>query len=142
MKSDKRSSFEGMRYGGDLHEVDRKIIDKNNLTLKAWDGASKEFQTKTWDGSKSFSKDKLNTPEFITRAKGIQTEEWKDSSKAYNTSRSDFEGQQWADGHKQVSVYTNSDIEKKRESTEKPSIMSLKEYQQKTIEETRTIMGR
>ena len=69
MVSQKRSSFEGLRYSGNTSQIEKKAFETASFEKKKFDGASTRFETKKWDGIKSFTDDKLETPDFIARAK-------------------------------------------------------------------------
>lgn len=90
MVSQKRSSFEGLRYSGNTSQIEKKAFETASFEKKKFDGASTRFETKKWDGIKSFTDDKLETPDFIARARGVNTHSWQDASKQYATQQSDF----------------------------------------------------
>ena len=94
------------------------------------------------DGIKSFTDDKLETPDFIARARGVNTHSWQDASKQYATQQSDFHGRSWKDADKRLGRTVNRDIEAKRQSFGQPTIMSARQAQAHTIQETREMMGR
>ena len=94
------------------------------------------------DGIKSFTDDKLETPDFIARAKGVNTHSWQDASKQYATQQSDFHGRSWKEADKRFDRTVNRDIEAKRQSFGQPTIMSARQAQAHTIQETREMMGR
>ncbi len=142
MVSDKRSSFEGVNYNGNLSQIEKKAFTTSVFGKKKFEGASSKFETKSWDGVKSFTDGKLETPDFITQAKGIKTRAWQDASKQYATQRSDLQGRAWAEANKRLEHSFNQDIENKRNSFGKPTIMSTNQAQAKTIQETREMMGR
>ena len=131
MVSQKRSSFEGLRYSGNTSQIEKKAFETASFEKKKFDGASTRFETKKWDGIKSFTDDKLETPDFIARARGVNTHSWQDASKQYATQQSDFHGRT-----------VNRDIEAKRQSFGQPTIMSARQAQAHTIQETREMMGR
>lgn len=70
MVSQKRSSFEGLRYSGNTSQIEKKAFETASFEKKKFDGASTRFETKKWDGIKSFTDDKLETPDFIARCQG------------------------------------------------------------------------
>ena len=142
MVSQKRSSFEGLRYSGNTSQIEKKALETASFEKKKFDGASTRFETKKWDGIKSFTDDKLETPDFIARAKGVNTHSWQDASKQYATQQSDFHGRSWKDADKRLGHTVNRDIEAKRQSFGQPTIMSARQAQAHTIQETREMMGR
>lgn len=142
MVSDKRSSFEGLRYNGDTSGFEKKAFATTAFEKKKFDGASTKFETKQWDGVKSFTEGKLDTPDFIAHAKGVNTPSWQDGAKQYATRQSGFQEQAWKDAEKKVAHTVNRDIEAKRNSIEQPSIMNARQAQARTIQETREMMGR
>ena len=142
MVSQKRSSFEGLRYSGNTSQIEKKAFETASFEKKKFDGASTRFETKKWDGIKSFTDDKLETPDFIARAKGVNTHSWQDASKQYATQQSDFHGRSWKEADKRFDRTVNRDIEAKRQSFGQPTIMSARQAQAHTIQETREMMGR
>ena len=115
MVSQKRSSFEGLRYSGNTSQIEKKAFETASFEKKKFDGASTRFETKKWDGIKSFADDKLETPDFIAS--------WKEADKRFDRT-------------------VNRDIEAKRQSFGQPTIMSARQAQAHTIQETREMMGR
>lgn len=142
MVSQKRSSFEGLRYNGDTSQLEKKAFETTAFEKKKFDGASTQFETKKWDGVKSFTEGKMDTPDFIAHAKGVNTRSWQDASKQYATGKSDLEGRTWKGADKHLDRTVNKDIEARRQSFEQPSIMSARQAQARTIQETREMMGR
>ena len=120
----------------------KKAFETASFEKKKFDGASTRFETKKWDGIKSFTDDKLETPDFIARARGVNTHSWQDASKQYATQQSDFHGRSWKDADKRLGRTVNRDIEAKRQSFGQPTIMSARQAQAHTIQETREMMGR
>lgn len=90
MVSQKRSSFEGLRYNGDMSQFEKKAFETTAFEKKKFDGAATQFETRKWDGVKSFTDGKLETPDFIARAKGVNTQSWQDASKQYATQHPTF----------------------------------------------------
>lgn len=115
----------------------KRLLKPHPLKKKKFDGASTRFETKKWDGIKSFTDDKLETPDFIARAKGVNTHSWQDASKQYATQQSDFHGRSWKEADKRFDRTVNRDIEAKRQSFGQPTIMSARQAQAHTIQETR-----
>lgn len=142
MVSDKRSSFEGYRYSGDTSEIAKKAFATTEFEKKRFDGASSKFETKTWDGIKAFKNGKMETPDFIAHAKGVNTPAWQDSGKEYATRKAEFQGRSWKEADRQIGREVNQNIEDKRKSFQQPSMMNVKEAQARTIQETREMMGR
>lgn len=142
MVSDKRSSFEGLRYNGDTSEFQKKAFATTAFEKKKFEGASAKFETRQWDGVKSFTEGKMDTPDFIAHARGVKTESWEEASKQYATRKSDFQEHAWKDAGKQVAHTINQDIEAKRQNFEQPAIMNARQAQARTIQETREMMGR
>lgn len=142
MVSQKRSSFEGLRYNGDMSQIEKKAFQTTAFEKKQFDGASTRFETKTWDGVKSFTDGKLETPDFITHAKGVNTHSWQEASKQYATQQSDFQGRSWKEADKHLGHTINHDVETKRQNFGQPAIMSARQSQARTIQETREMMGR
>ena len=142
MVSQKRSSFEGVRYSDNSSQIEKKVFEPAAFEKKKFDGASTRFETKKWDGIKSFTDDTLETPDFITRAKGVNTYSWQNASKQYATRQSDFQGRAWEKADKHLDRTVNKDIEAKRQSFGQPTIMSSRQAQAHTIQETREMMGR
>lgn len=70
MVSQKRSSFEGLRYNGDMSQFEKKAFETTAFEKKKFDGAATQFETRKWDGVKSFTDGKLETPDFIARGQG------------------------------------------------------------------------
>ena len=52
MVSQKRSSFEGLRYSGNTSQIEKKAFETASFEKKKFDGASTRFETKKWDGIK------------------------------------------------------------------------------------------
>ena len=50
MVSQKRSSFEGLRYSGNTSQIEKKAFETASFEKKKFDGASTRFETKKWDG--------------------------------------------------------------------------------------------
>ena len=123
-------------------QIEKKAFETASFEKKKFDGASTRFETKKWDGIKSFTDDKLETPDFIARAKGVNTHSWQDASKQYATQQSDFHGRSWKEADKRFDRTVNRDIEAKRQSFGQPTIMSARQAQAHTIQETREMMGR
>lgn len=142
MVSQKRSSFEGFRYNGDMSQVEKKAFETTAFEKKKFDGAAAKFETKKWDGVKSFTEGKLETPDFIAHAKGMNTQSWQDASKQYATQQSDLQGRSWKEADKHLGRTINRDIETKRKNFEQPTMMSARQAQARTIQETREMMGR
>ena len=142
MVSQKRSSFEGLRYNGDMSQFEKKAFETTAFEKKKFDGAATQFETRKWDGVKSFTDGKLETPDFIARAKGVNTQSWQDASKQYATQQSDLQGRSWKEADKHLGRTVNRDIEAKRQSFEQPTMMSARQAQARTIQETREMMGR
>lgn len=142
MISEKRSSFEGIRYDGDTNAIDKKVFDKKEYEHKMFDGGNTKYETKSWDGVKNFTDPNLKTPEFITQAKNNFRKDWSNSSKKFETSTSDFQNKTWADGTKKFDHTLYKDVINKRKSFRQPDIISTKNSQAKSIEETRAMMGR
>lgn len=142
MVSQKRSPFEGLRYSGDTSQIEKKAFATNGFEKKQFDGASTRFETKKWDGIKSFTDGNLETPDFIAHAKGVNTASWQDAAKQYATRKAEIQEHTWKDADKQFSRTVNRDIEARRKSFEQPSIMNMREAQARTIKETREMMGR
>lgn len=140
--SEKRSSFEGQRYDGNTSEVERKAFETKAFDKKEFADAKNRFDTKTWDGAKSFTDGKMDTPAFITQAKGVETRSWQEASKQYATRTAEQQGLQWSDAGKKMSYGVNQDIEAKRKSFTQPNIINARESQARTIQETREMMGR
>ncbi len=78
----------------------------------------------------------------IARAKGVNTQSWQDASKQYATQQSDLQGRSWKEADKHLGRTVNRDIEAKRQSFEQPTMMSARQAQARTIQETREMMGR
>lgn len=142
MVSDRRSSFEGLRYNGDTSEFEKKAFATTAFEKKKFEGASSKFETRQWDGVKSFTEGKMDTPDFIAHARGVNTQTWEGASKQYATRKSDFQEHAWKDAGKQVAHTANQDIETKRQNFEQPAIMNARQAQARTIQETREMMGR
>lgn len=94
------------------------------------------------DGAKSFMDGKTEVPDFIAHAKGVNTRSWQDASKQYATRKAEIQGRTWKEADKQFSHEINRDIDARRKSFEQPSMMSIREAQAHTIQETREMMGR
>lgn len=75
-------------------------------------------------------------------ARGVNTHSWQDASKQYATQQSDFHGRSWKNADKRLGRTVNRDIEAKRQSFGQPTIMSARQAQAHTIQETREMMGR
>lgn len=142
MVSTKRSSFEGNKYSDTSSNFEKKAFETTAYEKKAFDGAKNKFETKNWDGAKSFADGKLDTPDFITHAKGVNVQPWQEGSRQYATRTAEQQGQTWKDAGKAVDHKMNRDIEAKRSSFTQPSILSTREAQARTIKETREMMGR
>ncbi|MFR1412048.1 MAG: hypothetical protein ACLSUW_06925 [Akkermansia sp.] len=69
--------------------------------LKKIDGASTRFETKKWDGIKSFTDDKLET-RTSSPTPGSKYPPWQDASKQYATQQSDFHGRSWKEADKRL----------------------------------------
>ena len=142
MVSEKRSSFEGRRYGGEISSVEKKALETSGFEKKQFDGAGTRFETKKWDGTKSFMDGKTEVPDFIAHAKGVNTGTWQDATKQYAMRKAEIQGRTWKEADKQFGHEINRDIDAKRKNFEQPSMMSIREAQAHTIQETREMMGR
>ena len=109
---------------------------------KQFDGAGTRFETKKWDGTKSFMDGKTEVPDFIAHAKGVNTGTWQDATKQYAMRKAEIQGRTWKEADKQFGHEINRDIDAKRKNFEQPSMMSIREAQAHTIQETREMMGR
>ncbi len=142
MVSDKRSSFEGRKYGGDTSAVDKKAYATNQVERKQFDGRDTKYATKSWDGVKAYDGGK-DTPDFITRAKGLSNRNWADRDKTYATNQAkDLRNQTWSEGSKRLSFDNHKEIEDKRKNYRQPEIMDSHKAAAKTMQETREIIGR
>lgn len=89
----------------------------------------------SWNG-------KTEVPDFIAHAKGVNTGTWQDATKQYAMRKAEIQGRTWKEADKQFGHEINRDIDAKRKNFEQPSMMSIREAQAHTIQETREMMGR
>ena len=140
--SSKRSALEGKNYDPKGNKFDRKGYDTSKYETGSWEDRNKNFATSKWDGGKNYTKHKMDTPEFITKAKGFENSTWDERSKKYDTARSDQQGKVYEKGKGVYETHKNNYVDDRRDRLEKPRIMTVREHAAKTVAESRALLGR
>lgn len=145
IESKKRSSFENSSYEPGGTDLEKKAFGTKAFDKKNYDGVDKQFETAQWKDSKSLKDVKLDTPEFIKNTKGIERKNWDEATKDYDNASKQVadQGKKWdgLEGKKQEHLM-NENVADKRAHSPQAEIMSPQEYQMKSIEEVRAMMGR
>ena len=140
--SDRRSSFEGNRYDtGNDDAFEKKKFDTKGFETSLADVSRKAFDTKAWKDSRKLNEMTVETPEFIKNAENFNNRKWQGGDASFATSSYGDSSKSW-DGKKTFETDLNENIIQKRADLAAPPVYSLKEYQVKTVDETRSMMGR
>lgn len=141
--SDRRSSFEGNNFDtGENEGFTKKQFETKGYDKSVADVSRKAFDTKAWKDSRKLDEMTMETPEFIRQAESISKKKWNGSDQSFVTnSVSDNMSKAW-DGRKAYETNQNENVIEKRDALAAPPVYSLKEYQVKTVDETRAMMGR
>lgn len=147
MNSDKRSSFEGVAANA-----------SKQAQMGGSDFARKEYQTSEyagkkqadlakWKGAKTFSDSSLDTPDFVKKARGQDRPTWQGAKRSPLGRFAARESGATAAGvagktSQSFDSKTDASATQARDSTVQPERVNTDEYTKRTIEETRSIMGR
>ncbi len=144
--SDRRSSFEGNRYdandSGEGDDLLSKKFDTKGYETSMAAVSRKAFDTKAWKDSKKLNEMTVETPEFIKNSEKFNNRKWEGGDASFATSTYDDSGKTWDGRNKSYETDMNENVIQKREAMADPPVYSLREYQIKTIDETRSMMGR
>jgi hypothetical protein len=142
--SEKRSSFEGSHFdtGDGKNDFSKKQYETKSFAKSVSNLREKQYSTESWKDSSKKSDLSGKKPEFISRAANVERKGWSDSSKSFATARANEEKVGDWDGRKTYETSNFEQVTEKRKSAIQPPVYTLKEYQIKTVEETRAMMGR
>ncbi len=137
--SGKRSAYDGNQFtaSGDTGFGGR------GFNRKDFDASGKQFATANWNDRKSYNQGKMDTPEFINSAKGVNGKQSDLNDKSYDGTKASDMAKTWMNsGDKPIEHKMDSYLREKSDTLSKPQIVNSSQHQQKTIEEVRSIMGR
>lgn len=145
VSSDRRSMFEGRQFNSNTsnnNNLEKKSFATKSFEKTMADAARKTFDTKEWRDSRKLNEMTMDTPEFINRAEAFNTKKWKQTEQDFETKPVAPQWQEAWEGAKNYQTNNSDYVSERRNRVAPPPVYSLKEYQVKTIEETRAMMGR
>lgn len=85
-----------------MSQFEKKAFETTAFEKKKFDGAATQFETRKWDGVKSFTDGKLETPDFIARGQGREYPVLARCLQTIRHAQSDLQGRSWKEADKHL----------------------------------------
>lgn len=137
----KRSSFEKGEEISRGTDLDKESYLTKKYDKSSYDGASKPYETTTWDGKRSYA-GAVETPDFMKKQSNISTQRWEGKNKSYAVAKTNDQERHYQDQNKILATDSNEQVNEARKTYVQPEYMNSRSYMKKTLEQTKEMLGR